>query len=169
MRLTFLKESLNLDQMLAMKSVQNLSGLVKHRSTISFMISSCAGSLSLWSKYELQEFLKPSLRITSASKKGSLQARLSQKIMNNFRSSSSSSQQSVSPLPLFVPLSHITSLPEILCFGSPCFKSPPYRKIYLIADSLPMTKFSAFTQLLISILHNPVVPIFFVFLKFTSQ
>ncbi|CAA2934432.1 ADP-ribosylation factor GTPase-activating AGD12-like [Olea europaea subsp. europaea] len=46
------------------------------------------------SKYELQEFLKPSLRITSASKKGSLQARLSQKIMNNFRSSSSSSQQS---------------------------------------------------------------------------
>lgn len=48
MRLTFLKELLNLDQMLAMKSVQNLSGLVKHRSTNSFMISSCAGSLSLW-------------------------------------------------------------------------------------------------------------------------
>ncbi|CAI9788014.1 unnamed protein product [Fraxinus pennsylvanica] len=46
------------------------------------------------SKYELQEFLKPSLRITSASKKGSLQASLSKKIMNNFQSSSSSSQQS---------------------------------------------------------------------------
>ncbi|CAA2934511.1 ADP-ribosylation factor GTPase-activating AGD12-like [Olea europaea subsp. europaea] len=47
------------------------------------------------SKYELQEFLKPSLRITSTSKKGSLQSSLSKKIMDNFRSSSSSSQQPV--------------------------------------------------------------------------
>lgn len=42
------------------------------------------------SKYELQEFLKPSLRIASTSKKNSLQVSLSRKIMDNFRSSSSS-------------------------------------------------------------------------------
>ncbi|KAL2474933.1 ADP-ribosylation factor GTPase-activating protein AGD12 [Abeliophyllum distichum] len=42
------------------------------------------------SKYELQEFLKPSLRITSTSKKNSLQVSLSRKIMDSFRSSSSS-------------------------------------------------------------------------------
>ncbi|KAL3851530.1 hypothetical protein ACJIZ3_013412 [Penstemon smallii] len=42
------------------------------------------------SKYELQEFLKPSLRILSAPKKHSLQASLSRKIMDSFRSSSSS-------------------------------------------------------------------------------
>ncbi|KAH7544574.1 hypothetical protein FEM48_Zijuj01G0000300 [Ziziphus jujuba var. spinosa] len=43
------------------------------------------------SKYELQEFLKPSLRILSSnSKKSSLQASLSRKIMDSFRSSNSS-------------------------------------------------------------------------------
>ncbi|KAG9152587.1 hypothetical protein Leryth_026186 [Lithospermum erythrorhizon] len=43
------------------------------------------------SKYELQEFLKPSLRIMSApSKKNSLQASASKKIMDSFHSSSSS-------------------------------------------------------------------------------
>ncbi|KAA8519363.1 hypothetical protein F0562_013619 [Nyssa sinensis] len=42
------------------------------------------------SKYELQEFLKPSLRILSAPRKGSLQSSISRKIMDNFRSSSSS-------------------------------------------------------------------------------
>ncbi|XP_073061244.1 ADP-ribosylation factor GTPase-activating protein AGD12-like [Primulina eburnea] len=42
------------------------------------------------SKYELQEFLKPSLRILSgASKKNSLQASLSRKIMDSFRTSAS--------------------------------------------------------------------------------
>ncbi|CAH9077094.1 unnamed protein product [Cuscuta epithymum] len=41
------------------------------------------------SKYELQDFLKPSLRIMSAPKKSSLQASLSRKIMDTFRSSSS--------------------------------------------------------------------------------
>ncbi|KAI3455930.1 hypothetical protein Pfo_012593 [Paulownia fortunei] len=42
------------------------------------------------SKYELQEFLKPSLRILStSSKKNSLQASLSRKIMDSFRSSGS--------------------------------------------------------------------------------
>lgn len=41
------------------------------------------------SKYELQEFLKPSLRIMSAPKKSSLQASLSRKIIDTFRSSSS--------------------------------------------------------------------------------
>lgn len=43
------------------------------------------------SKYELQDFLKPSLRITStSSKKSSLQTSFSRKIMDSFRSSSSS-------------------------------------------------------------------------------
>ncbi|KAL6498266.1 ADP-ribosylation factor GTPase-activating protein agd12 [Orobanche gracilis] len=43
------------------------------------------------SKYELQEFLKPSLRIlSSSSEKGSLKTSLSRKIMDSFRSSSSS-------------------------------------------------------------------------------
>uniref|UniRef100_A0A5B6ZTT7 Putative ADP-ribosylation factor GTPase-activating protein AGD12-like n=1 Tax=Davidia involucrata TaxID=16924 RepID=A0A5B6ZTT7_DAVIN len=42
------------------------------------------------SKYELQEFLKPSLRILSAPRKNSLQSSLSRKIMDSFRSSSSS-------------------------------------------------------------------------------
>ncbi|KAK2991247.1 hypothetical protein RJ640_018004 [Escallonia rubra] len=43
------------------------------------------------SKYEVQEFLKPSLRIlSSTSKKSSLQASFSRKIMDNFRVSSSS-------------------------------------------------------------------------------
>ncbi|KAL2467418.1 ADP-ribosylation factor GTPase-activating protein AGD12 [Abeliophyllum distichum] len=46
------------------------------------------------SKYELQEFLKPSLRIKSTTNKSSLQASLSRKIMDNFLSSSSSSQKS---------------------------------------------------------------------------
>ncbi|KAG8385067.1 hypothetical protein BUALT_Bualt03G0003000 [Buddleja alternifolia] len=47
------------------------------------------------SKYERQEFLKPSLRIlSSSSKKHSLQASLSQKLMNSFRSSSSSNKKS---------------------------------------------------------------------------
>ncbi|CAK9142884.1 unnamed protein product [Ilex paraguariensis] len=42
------------------------------------------------SKYELQDFLKPSLRILSAtSRKSSLQSSLSRKIMDSFRSSSS--------------------------------------------------------------------------------
>ncbi|KAL3631587.1 ADP-ribosylation factor GTPase-activating protein agd12 [Castilleja foliolosa] len=42
------------------------------------------------SKYEHQEFLKPSLRIlSSSSEKGSLKASLSRKIMDSFRSSSS--------------------------------------------------------------------------------
>ncbi|CAA2980833.1 ADP-ribosylation factor GTPase-activating AGD12-like [Olea europaea subsp. europaea] len=41
------------------------------------------------SKYELQEFLKPSLRIASTSKKSSLQVSLSRKIMDSFRSSTS--------------------------------------------------------------------------------
>ncbi|KAK3016133.1 hypothetical protein RJ639_007676 [Escallonia herrerae] len=45
----------------------------------------------IWSKYEVQEFLKPSLRIlSSTSKKSSLQASFSRKIMDNFRVSSSS-------------------------------------------------------------------------------
>lgn len=47
------------------------------------------------SKYERQEFLKPSLRILSNPKKYSLQASLSRKIMDSFRASSSS-QKSVS-------------------------------------------------------------------------
>uniref|UniRef100_A0A5B6ZZ55 Putative ADP-ribosylation factor GTPase-activating protein AGD12-like n=1 Tax=Davidia involucrata TaxID=16924 RepID=A0A5B6ZZ55_DAVIN len=42
------------------------------------------------SKYELQEFLKPSLRILSVPRKSSLQSNLSTEIMNNIRSSSSS-------------------------------------------------------------------------------
>ncbi|KAI5671098.1 hypothetical protein M9H77_11462 [Catharanthus roseus] len=42
------------------------------------------------SKYERQEFLKPSLRILSNPKKSSLQASLSRKIIDSFRSSSSS-------------------------------------------------------------------------------
>ncbi|XP_057494894.1 ADP-ribosylation factor GTPase-activating protein AGD12-like isoform X1 [Actinidia eriantha] len=43
------------------------------------------------SKYELQDFLKPSLRISSIpTKKNSLQASFSRKIMDSFRSSSSS-------------------------------------------------------------------------------
>nr|ADQ00629.1 ARF-GAP protein [Phytolacca acinosa] len=42
------------------------------------------------SKYELQEFLKPSLRIVSMSDKSSLQASFSKKLVNSFRSSNSS-------------------------------------------------------------------------------
>ncbi|KAF3450302.1 hypothetical protein FNV43_RR06382 [Rhamnella rubrinervis] len=47
------------------------------------------------SKYELQEFLKPSLRILSSNskKKNSLQASLSRKIMESFRSSNSSKME----------------------------------------------------------------------------
>ncbi|XP_059666401.1 ADP-ribosylation factor GTPase-activating protein AGD12-like [Cornus florida] len=41
------------------------------------------------SKYELQEFLKPSLRISSTKNKSFLQSSLSRKIMDSFRSSSS--------------------------------------------------------------------------------
>ncbi|KAH6790159.1 Calcium-dependent ARF-type GTPase activating protein family [Perilla frutescens var. frutescens] len=44
------------------------------------------------SKYELQEFLKPSLRILSTSSKLSLQASMSAKISDSFRSSASSQQ-----------------------------------------------------------------------------
>lgn len=46
------------------------------------------------SKYERQEFLKPSLRILSNPKKSSLKTSLSSKITDSFRSSSSSSQKS---------------------------------------------------------------------------
>ncbi|KAJ4980379.1 hypothetical protein NE237_031216 [Protea cynaroides] len=44
------------------------------------------------SKYELQEFLKPSLRIVSGSGRGSFQPSLSRKIVDSFRSSNSSSK-----------------------------------------------------------------------------
>ncbi|XP_010245698.1 PREDICTED: probable ADP-ribosylation factor GTPase-activating protein AGD13 isoform X1 [Nelumbo nucifera] len=43
-------------------------------------------------KYELQEFLKPSLRIVSFPARGSLQSSSSRKIMDNFRSSNSSTK-----------------------------------------------------------------------------
>lgn len=46
------------------------------------------------SKYERQEFLKPSLRILSNQKKGSLKTSLSSKITDSFQSSSSSSLKS---------------------------------------------------------------------------
>lgn len=49
-----------------------------------------ARSKFIRSKYERQEFLKPSLRILSAPKSSSLQTSLSRKIMSNFRSASSS-------------------------------------------------------------------------------
>ncbi|PHT29134.1 putative ADP-ribosylation factor GTPase-activating protein AGD13 [Capsicum baccatum] len=51
-------------------------------------------AMILMSKYERQEFLKPSLRILSNQKKGSLKTSLSSKITDSFRSSSSSSQKS---------------------------------------------------------------------------
>ncbi|KAL3522852.1 hypothetical protein ACH5RR_015686 [Cinchona calisaya] len=49
-----------------------------------------ARSKFIRSKYECQEFLKPSLRILSAPKMSSLQTSLSRKIMSNFRRASSS-------------------------------------------------------------------------------
>ncbi|CDP17304.1 unnamed protein product [Coffea canephora] len=49
-----------------------------------------ARSKFIRSKYERQEFLKPSLRILSAPKSSSLQTSLSRKIMSTFRSASSS-------------------------------------------------------------------------------
>ncbi|KAL8108469.1 ADP-ribosylation factor GTPase-activating protein AGD12-like [Apium graveolens] len=77
------------------------------------------------SKYETQDFLKPSLKISSTSKKDSLRASFSSKIMNSFRSSFSNSSEKLKGKE-FIGLIKVTVIKGTNLAVRDMFSSDPY-------------------------------------------